>query len=89
VALAAAGRGLPRDEVEAAVRVGAGGTWPDLVVLVDVDPDLARLRKRVGKILEGRDGDAESRKGSAAQGFRSACGGTRAPRPTANLRAGS
>lgn len=38
VALAAAGRGLPREEVEAAVRVGAAGTWPDLVVLVDVDP---------------------------------------------------
>ncbi|WP_242346867.1 dTMP kinase [Anaeromyxobacter terrae] len=69
VALAAAGRGLPRDEVEAAVRVGAGGTWPDLIVLVDVDPDLARLRKRVGKILEGRDGDAESRKGLAGAGL--------------------
>ena len=69
VALAAAGRGLPRDEVEAAVRVGAGGTWPDLVVLVDVDPDLARLRKRVGKILEGRDGDAESRKGLCGAGL--------------------
>jgi len=69
VALAAAGRGLPRDEVEAAVRVGAGGTWPDLVVLVDVDPDLARLRKRVGKILERRDGDAESRKGLCGAGL--------------------
>ncbi|WP_243338658.1 dTMP kinase [Anaeromyxobacter soli] len=69
VALSAAGRGLPRDEVEAAVRVGAGGTWPDLVVLVDVDPDLARLRKRIGKILEGRDGDAESRKGLAGAGL--------------------
>ena len=69
VALAAAGRGLPREEVEAAVRVGAGGTWPDLVVLVDVDPDLARLRKRVGKILDGRDGDAESRKGLSGAGL--------------------
>lgn len=69
VALAAAGRGLPREEVEAAVRVGAAGTWPDLVVLVDVDPDLARLRKRVGKILEGRDRDEESRKGLAGAGL--------------------
>jgi dTMP kinase len=69
VALAAAGRALPRAEVEAAVRVGAGGLRPDVVVLVDVDPDLARLRKRVGKILDGRDREAESRKGLAGAGL--------------------
>ncbi len=69
VALAVAGRGLPRAEVLPAVEVAAAGTWPDLVVLVDVDPDLARLRKRVGKILAGRTGEAESRKGMAGQGL--------------------
>jgi dTMP kinase len=69
VALAVAGRGLPRDEVLRAVEVGAAGTWPDLVVLVDVDPDLARLRKRVGKILDGREGAEESRKGLAGAGL--------------------
>jgi dTMP kinase len=69
VALAAAGRSLPRAEVEAAVRVGANGIRPDLVVLVDVDPDLARLRKRVGKILDGRDRETESRKGLAGAGL--------------------
>lgn len=69
VALAVAGRGLPRAEVLPAVEVAASGTWPDLVVLVDVDPDLARLRKRVGKILDGRAGEAESRKGLAGQGL--------------------
>jgi dTMP kinase len=69
VALAVAGRGLPRADVEEAALVGAAGTRPELVVLVDVDPDLARLRKRVGKILEGRDRDAESRKGLAGAGL--------------------
>lgn len=69
VALAVAGRALPRAEVEAAVGVGANGTRPDVVVLVDVEPDLARLRKRVGKILEGRDRECESRKGLAGAGL--------------------
>ncbi|ACL66787.1 thymidylate kinase [Anaeromyxobacter dehalogenans 2CP-1] len=69
LALAIAGRGLPRAEVEAAVRAASGGTWPDLAVLVDVDPDLARLRKRVGKILEGRADEPGSRKGLAGHGL--------------------
>ncbi len=68
-ALAVGGRALPQDEVEAAVRVCASCFRPDLVVLVDVSPDLARLRKRVGKILDGRDRDAESRKGLAGAGL--------------------
>lgn len=69
VALAAAGRALPRADVDAAARVAASGTRPDAVVLVDVDPDLARLRKRVGKILEGCDRDRESRKGLSGSGL--------------------
>jgi dTMP kinase len=69
LALAIAGRSLPADEVRPAVAAGSDGTWPDLVVLVEVDPDLARLRKRVGKIVDGRDRDAESRKGLAGAGL--------------------
>jgi dTMP kinase len=69
LALAIAGRSLPADEVRPAVATGSAGTWPDLVVLVEVDPDLARLRKRVGKIVDGRDRDAESRKGLAGAGL--------------------
>jgi dTMP kinase len=69
LALAIAGRSLPADEVRPAVAAGSAGTWPDLVVLVEVDPDLARLRKRVGKIVDGRDRDAESRKGLAGAGL--------------------
>lgn len=69
VALATAGRSLPRDDVDAAARIAASCARPDLVVLVDVDPDLARLRKRVGKILDRRDRDGESRKGLAGAGL--------------------
>lgn len=69
VALAVAGRGLPEGEVLRAVEVAAAGTWPDVVVLVEVDPDLARMRKRVGKILDGREGAEESRKNLAGAGL--------------------
>ncbi len=68
-ALAVGGRALPREEVEAALRVCANCIRPDLVVLVDVAPELARLRKRVGKILDGRDRETESRKGLAGAGL--------------------
>ncbi len=54
-----AGRGLPPAEVQAAAAFAAQGVWPDLVVLVDVDPELARLRKRAG-----RRGDDETRASS-------------------------
>jgi dTMP kinase len=69
IALAVAGRGLPRAEVEPAAVAASPGRWPDVVVVVDVEPELARLRKRVGKILEGRTADAESRKGLAGAGL--------------------
>jgi dTMP kinase len=68
-ALARGGRGLPGEEVEPAVAAAAGGTWPALAVLVDVDPDLARLRRQVRKVLERRDPSSESRKGLAGAGL--------------------
>lgn len=69
LALAVGGRGLDRAEVEPAVAAAAAGRWPDVVVLVDVEPELARLRKRVGKVLEGRTREADSRKGLAGAGL--------------------
>ncbi len=69
VALAVAGRGLPPGEVVAAARIAARGTQPELVVLVDVEPGVARLRKRAAKILDGRTRDASSRKGLAGAGL--------------------
>jgi len=68
-ALAVGGRALPREEVAAATAAAAGGTWPALAVLVDVDPDVARLRRQVRKLVEGRDAGAESRKGLAGAGL--------------------
>lgn len=69
LALAAAGRGLPEEEVRAALSVASQGVWPDLVVLVDVEPELARLRKRLGRLLGGRENQPESRKGLAGAGL--------------------
>jgi dTMP kinase len=34
----------------------AGGVWPDLILCVDADPDVARFRKRASKIRERRLG---------------------------------
>ncbi len=69
LALSGGGRGLPLEELEPACALASRGIWPDLVVLVDVEPDLARLRKRLGKLKEGRRSDSDSRKGLAGAGL--------------------
>lgn len=57
-------RGLAGPDVEAAARVALGGLRPDRVFLIDVDPDVARWRRRVRKIRDRRLNDA-GRKGLA------------------------
>ncbi|MFL5346338.1 MAG: dTMP kinase [Hyalangium sp.] len=69
LALSGGGRGLPLVELEPACALASHGIWPDLVVLVDVEPDLARLRKRLGKLKEGRGSEGDSRKGLAGAGL--------------------
>ncbi|MCP3097758.1 dTMP kinase [Myxococcus sp. K15C18031901] len=69
LALSGGGRGLPMDELRPAVELAAQGLWPDLVILVDVDPDLARWRKRLGKAQGGRASDGDSRKGLVGAGL--------------------
>ncbi len=69
LALSGGGRGLPLDELEPACELASRGLWPDLVILVDVDPDLARLRKRLGKFKDGRSGASDSRKGLVGAGL--------------------
>jgi len=69
LALSGGGRGLPVEELAPACAMASRGMWPDLVILVDVEPDLARLRKRLGKLKEGRASDADSRKGLAGAGL--------------------
>lgn len=60
--------GLAGAEVLHAAALAAGGVWPDRVILVDVDPDVARLRKRLRKIREQRLGTS-GRKGLLGQAF--------------------
>lgn len=69
LALSGGGRGLSQQELAPACELASKGIWPDLVILVDVEPDLARLRKRLGKIKEGRSTDGDSRKGLAGAGL--------------------
>jgi dTMP kinase len=50
IAYQVAGRGLPRDEVEAALRLATGGLDPDLTLVLDVPVAVGRARqRRVGK----------------------------------------
>lgn len=64
-------RGLPRDPVRAIIAALAGGLWPDLVVLMDVDPHVARARRRSSKLdaqAAGAEAGHGSRKGLAGVG---------------------
>ncbi len=69
LALSGGGRGLPWESLEPACELAAQGLWPDLVILVDVEPELARLRKRLGKNKAERVPDSDSRKGLAGAGL--------------------
>jgi dTMP kinase len=66
--LARFGRGLPEGWVSGVLGAAAPGLAPDLVVLVDVDPHLARARRRVSKVMAG-DRKPPSRKGQAGVGL--------------------
>jgi dTMP kinase len=62
--LARSVRGLAGPEAEAAARMALQGLVPDRVFLIDVDPDVARWRRRIRKVREGRP-DEGGRKGLA------------------------
>ena len=66
----AAARGLPQDTLAPACEFAAQGLWPDLVILVDVEPELARLRKRLGKRRSERAGTPTAARDSRARGWR-------------------
>ena len=66
--LACHGRGLPEETVRPVLESAAGGLTPDLVVLIDVDPHVARARRQVAKILTP-DRRPPSRKGLAGVGM--------------------
>lgn len=57
------GRGLELEQVRPIIDAVANDVWPDLVILMDVDPHLARARRRVSK-LRRKAGAAVSGGGS-------------------------
>ncbi|RKI52996.1 dTMP kinase [Corallococcus sp. AB049A] len=69
LALTGGGRGLKEEQLLPSCELASQGLWPDLVILVDVDPDLARLRKRLGKVQSGKANDSDSRKGLVGAGL--------------------
>lgn len=70
LAMAVGGRGVPADAARAVAEFTANGLWPDLVVLVDVDPVLAKARKKCRNLLQERDPtEPGSRKGLAGSGL--------------------
>src|SRR6185503_5834262 len=60
--LARSVRGLAGAELDAAAQVAAQGVLPDRVFVIDVDPDVARWRRRIRKIQDRRLND-QGRKG--------------------------
>jgi len=70
-----AGRGLPRAEVEAALRLATGGLVPDLTLVLDVPVDVGRARQRRARKerdrFEGQDDAFHER---VRQAYRAAAG---------------
>lgn len=66
--LARWGRGIPEHEVRPVLDACARGLQPDRVFLIDVDPAIARARRRISKLLAPPQGPS-SRKGLAGAGM--------------------
>jgi dTMP kinase len=66
--LARFGRGLSKDYVAPVLMAAANGVVPELVVLVDVDPVLARARRKASKLVT-KDQRPPSRKGLSGVGL--------------------
>lgn len=66
--LARFGRGLPEPEVRAVLDTCQRGLQPDRVFLIDVDPAIARARRRASKLL-AKDRSTPSRKGLTGTGL--------------------
>jgi len=66
--LARFGRGLPEAYVRPVLAAAAGGLAPELVVLIDIDPTLARARRKSFKVIT-KDAKPPSRKGLAGVGL--------------------
>jgi dTMP kinase len=70
------GRGLEVEQVRPIIDSVAGGVWPELVVLMDVDPHLARARRRVSKLRKKvKSASGEAEKSAGGGGSRKGLGG--------------
>tara|TARA_R110002096_G_scaffold143328_1_gene299121 strand:- start:87566 stop:89302 length:1737 start_codon:yes stop_codon:yes gene_type:complete len=63
------GRGLELEQVRPIIDSVAAGVWPDLVVLMDVDPHLARARRRSSKVEEKASGEKSESSGGSRKGL--------------------
>jgi len=67
--LAGAGRDLAPEEIRPIVETAAAGVWPQVAFLIDVDPSVARGRRKVSKMLNPADRRPVSRKGLTGSGL--------------------
>lgn len=69
------GRGLPRADVEAALRIATGGLTPDLTLVLDVPLTLGRERQRnAGKVKDRIEREDDTFHTRVLEAYRSASG---------------
>jgi dTMP kinase len=65
------GRGLDLSDVRRLSEWGTGGLWPDLVILLDLDPELASTRlRRLEADLDRVEAEGDEFHGRVVEGFR-------------------
>jgi dTMP kinase len=75
IAYQVAGRGLPRADVEAALRVATGGLAPDLTLILDVPVAVGRERQRhAGKVKDRIEREDDTFHARVREAYRSASG---------------
>ena len=75
IAYQVAGRGLPRVDVEAALRIATGGLTPDLTVVLDIPVALGRERQRnAGKVRDRIERENDAFHTRVREAYRSASG---------------
>ncbi len=75
IAYQVAGRGLPRADVEAALRVATGGLKPDLTLILDVPVTVGRERqKAAGKVRDRIEREDDTFHTRVREAYRSASG---------------
>lgn len=75
IAYQVAGRGLPRADVESALRVATGGLTPDLTLVLDVPVSVGRERQRTaGKVKDRIEREDDTFHTRVREAYRSASG---------------